>query len=133
MMYTPVTSRKHPASSPLAIFAEMSTPRRYSYTIRFKVSVLEWQCKNEPSIHRTCQLFSINRKHVGGRNHERKHPIPCISPPPALCTKAIYGCKRGAYLLDSMVLCVHTVPFPSYIDPCAFMHSFLLLHSTTEF
>ena len=38
-------------------------PRRSSYTVRFKVSVVEWQRKNEASIHRTAKHFSIDRKH----------------------------------------------------------------------
>ena len=57
-----------------------------SYTVRFKVSVVEWQCKNEASIHRTAKHFSIE----GGRNHKRKCRIPCISSP---C--AFYWGKRG--------------------------------------
>ena len=42
----------------------MSTPRRNSYTVSFKVSVVEWQRKNEASIHRTAKYFSIDRKRV---------------------------------------------------------------------
>ena len=42
----------------------MSTPCRNSYTVRFKASVVEWQCKNEASIHTTAKHFSINRKCV---------------------------------------------------------------------
>ena len=42
----------------------MSTPCRNSYTVRFKVSVVEWQRKNEASIHTTAKHFLINRKCV---------------------------------------------------------------------
>ena len=42
----------------------MSTPRRNSYTVRFKVSVVEWQRKNEASIHKTAKHFTIDRKRV---------------------------------------------------------------------
>ena len=42
----------------------MSTPRRNSYTVSFKVFMVEWQRKNEASIHRTAKHFSINRKLV---------------------------------------------------------------------
>ena len=58
-------------------------PRWNFYTVRFKVSVVEWQRKNKASIHRTSQHFSIE----GGHNRKRKCHILCISPP-ALCTKA---------------------------------------------
>ena len=42
----------------------ISPPRRNSYTVRFKVSVLEWQCKNEASIRRNAKSFPINRKFI---------------------------------------------------------------------
>ena len=47
-------------------------PRRNSYTVRFKVSVVGWQRKNEASIHRTAKHFLIE----GGRNRKRKCRIP---------------------------------------------------------
>ena len=97
-MDTPATLRKRPAS--LALNAEARQPtakagniypprpsrsapappsRRNSYlTVRFKVSVVEWQRKNKTSTHRTDIHFSIE----GGRNRERKCRIPRISPPP---------------------------------------------------
>ena len=54
--------------------APTSLPRSNSYTVRFKVSVMEWQHKNEVSIHRTTQHFSIGwGGGGGGRNRERKH------------------------------------------------------------
>ena len=89
-MDTPAASQKRPASvgsiSPPCVLCLASTlpPCRNSYTVRFKVSVVEWQHKNEASIYRTTKHFSIK----GECNHERKCCIPCISPPPALCTKA---------------------------------------------
>ena len=42
----------------------MPTPRRNSYTVRLKVSVVEWQHKNEVSIHRTAKHFLIACKRV---------------------------------------------------------------------
>ena len=64
----------------LAFYAQPTLPapppRRNSYTVRFKVFVVEWQRKNEASIHRTAKHFSIE----GGSNRERKCYIPRISP-----------------------------------------------------
>ena len=37
---------------------------RNSYKVRFKVSVVEWQCKNETSIHITAKHFPIDCKRV---------------------------------------------------------------------
>ena len=48
----------------------MSTLRRNSYTVKFKVSVVEWQRKNEASIHRTAKRFSIDRKRVRKQRSE---------------------------------------------------------------
>ena len=122
-MDTPATLRKRPASSALArqptasvgsIFpprfvrsAPAPPSRRNSYlTVRFKVSVVEWQHKNEASIHRTTKHFSIEgernlasfpgaRKNEARRNRERKCRILRISPPPpAVCTKAKVGRGR---------------------------------------
>ena len=76
-------------------------PRRNFFTVRFKVSMVEWQRKNEASIHRTAKHFSVE----GGRNRERKCRIPRISPPPALCTKAKFAKGGGGvYLQDTTVL-----------------------------
>ena len=53
--------------------------------------MVEWQCKNEASIHRwyrTAKHFSIEVGGGGGRDRERKCRISRISTPPALCTKA---------------------------------------------
>ena len=52
-----------------------STPRRNTHTVRFKVSIVDWQRKNEASIHRTAKHFSVE----GGRNRERKCRIPHIT------------------------------------------------------
>ena len=65
----------------------------FSSKIRFNVSVVAWQCKNETSIHKTAKHFSINSKHMVGRNHKRK-----CHPPPVLCTKATKVAKTGAVL-----------------------------------
>ena len=87
MMDLPAISWKRPAS--LALNASVGSispphvlhsalalpPCRNSYTVRFKVSVVEWQCKNEASIHRTTKHFSI----VGGRSRKRKCCIPPCS------------------------------------------------------
>ena len=100
-MDMPAALQKRPASvgsiSPPRVLCLASTlpPCRNSYTVRFKVSVVEWQRKNEASIYRTTKHFSIE----GGRNHERKCRIPCISLPPGLCTKA-----KVAKGEDTMVL-----------------------------
>ena len=42
----------------------MSTLRRNSYSIKFKVSVVEWHHNNEASLHKTAKRFSIDRKRV---------------------------------------------------------------------
>ena len=42
----------------------MTSPRRNSYTVKFKISVVEWQRKNQASLHRTAAEFSIDRKRV---------------------------------------------------------------------
>ena len=87
-MDTPATSRKRPASSPLNAEAHQPTvsvgsisPPRASRSaptlLHSQVSVVEWQCKNEVSIHRTARHFSIE----GVRNRGRKCRIPRISPP----------------------------------------------------
>ena len=87
-------SRKFPACSPLnaearqptasvgsisqpRVLRSAPTPRRNSYTVGFKVCMVEWQRKNEASIHRTAKHFSIE----GGRNRGKKCRIPRISPP----------------------------------------------------
>ena len=54
----------------------MSTPRRNSYAVSFKVSVVEWQRKNEASIHRTAKYFSIDRKRVCDGEKERSEGRP---------------------------------------------------------
>ena len=51
-----------------------SLPLASVASLCLKVSVVEWQRKNEASIHRTAMLFLIE----GGRNCERKCPIPRI-------------------------------------------------------
>ena len=38
--------------------------RRNSYTVKFKVSVVEWQCQNEASVHGTAKEFTDDRKRV---------------------------------------------------------------------
>ena len=43
---------------------KMTSPRRNSYTVKFKMSVVEWQRKNQASLHRTAAEFSIDRKRV---------------------------------------------------------------------
>ena len=109
-MDTPATSRKRPASSPLnaqdhqptVSVASISPPRASRHS---QISVVEWQCKNEVSIHRTARYFSIEGGGGGGRNRERKCRIPRISPP-ALCTKA-YVAKGGTYLRDTTVIVPH--------------------------
>lgn len=45
----------------LIILNHLETP---TYTVSFKVSIIEWQCKNESSNHRTAKHFCINCKHV---------------------------------------------------------------------
>ena len=37
---------------------------RNSYTVKFKVSVVEWQCQNEASIHRQAKEFADDNKCV---------------------------------------------------------------------
>ena len=69
-------------------------PRSNSYTVRFKVSVVEWQRKNKVSIHRTTQHFSIGWVGEGGRNRERKCRIPRISPP-LLCFMLRLRLQKG--------------------------------------
>ena len=76
---TPTTSRKRPVSLPLNAKARQPTtsigsispprilrsaptpsfPSSKLYTVRFKVSMVEWQRKNEASIHRTAKHFLI--------------------------------------------------------------------------
>lgn len=65
----------------------MSTPRRNSYAVSFKVSVVEWQRKNEASIHRTAKYFSIDRKRVCDGEKERSEGRPVSNQ--LLKTKAI--------------------------------------------
>ena len=60
---------------------------------------MEWQLKNEASIHRTAKHFSIE----GGCNRERKCRIPRISPPPAVGSK-VKVARGGAYLRDTTVV-----------------------------
>ena len=43
---------------------KMTSPRRNSYTVKFKISVVEWQRKNQASLHRTAAEFSIDCKRV---------------------------------------------------------------------
>ena len=38
--------------------------RRSSYTVKFKVFVVEWQRKNNASVHKTAKEFSVDRKCV---------------------------------------------------------------------
>jgi len=38
--------------------------RRNSYTVKFKVSVEEWQRQNEASVHRPAKEFANDRKRV---------------------------------------------------------------------
>ena len=120
-MDTPATSRKRPASSflntearqpippasgPLSASRSMLSPHSppsLKLLHKFKVSVVEWQCKNKASIYRTAQHLLIER----GCNRERKCRIPRISPPPALCTKAKVA-KGGLYLWDTTVLLTHS-------------------------
>ena len=84
-------SQKFPACSPLrqptasvgsisqpCVVRSALTPRRNSYTVGFKVCMVEWQRKNEASIHRAAKHSSIE----GGCNRGRKCRIPRISPPP---------------------------------------------------
>ena len=42
----------------------MTSLRRNLYTIEFKVSVVEWQRKNQASLHKTAAKFSIDQKQV---------------------------------------------------------------------
>ena len=42
----------------------MSNLRRNSYTVKFKVSVVEWHRNNEASLHKRAKRFSVDRKHV---------------------------------------------------------------------
>ena len=42
----------------------MSALRRNSYSIKFKVSVVEWYHNNEASLHKTAKRLSIDRKRV---------------------------------------------------------------------
>ena len=42
----------------------MSNLRRNSYTVKFKVSVVEWHRNNEASLHKTAKRFSVDRKRV---------------------------------------------------------------------
>ena len=64
-----VVSRKY-APLPLAFLAQslaevfLSPPLVETPTVRFKVSVVEWQRKNKASIHRTAEHFSIARKFI---------------------------------------------------------------------
>ena len=37
---------------------------RNSYTVKFKVSVVEWHRNNEASLHKTAKRFSVDRKRV---------------------------------------------------------------------
>ena len=48
----------HPSTS------KVSTGRRNSYTVAFKISVVEWLRKNEASCHKAAKEFSIDRKRV---------------------------------------------------------------------
>ena len=73
-----------------------------SSKLRFNVSVVEWQCKNETSIHRTAKHFSINSKHMGGRNRERK-----CRPLLRFVLRLLRLQKRGPYLRDTTVLYNH--------------------------
>ena len=43
---------------------KMATLRRNSYTVEFKLSVIDWQRKNQASIHQTASEYSIDRKRV---------------------------------------------------------------------
>ena len=42
----------------------MTCIRRNSYTVEFKIAVVEWQRKNQASLHKTAAEFSIDRKRV---------------------------------------------------------------------
>ena len=48
-------------------------PLRNSYTVRFQVSMVEWQRKNEISIHRTVKHFSIEGGGVIARENVASH------------------------------------------------------------
>ena len=38
--------------------------RRNTYSVKFKVSVVEWQCQNEASVHRPAKEFADDRNHA---------------------------------------------------------------------
>ena len=69
------------------------------HSLRFKVSVVEWQRKNEAIIHRTNKRFSIK----GGHNRERKCHIPRTSPP-TLFTKAKFA--KGVHICGTLSFAV---------------------------
>ena len=69
------------------------------HSLRFKVSVVEWQRKSEASIHRTNKHFLIE----GGHNRERKCRIPCTSLP-ALFTKAKFA--KGVHTCGTLSFAV---------------------------
>ena len=83
--------REHLSASRFALAPRPPPPRRNFYTVRFKVSVVEWRGKNEASIHRSAKHFSIE----GGRNRERKRRIPRIAPPPLRFVLTLRLQKRG--------------------------------------
>ena len=57
-----------------SFFNMSSVPnRRSSYSVKFKVFVVEWQRKNNTSLHKTVKEFSVDRKRV--REWSDKHPL----------------------------------------------------------
>ena len=56
--------------------------RQNSYTVKFKVSVVEWQRQNEASVHRPAKEFANNRKRaasgINAMAHWKDKPVECL-------------------------------------------------------
>ena len=67
--------------------------RQNSYTVKFKVSVVEWQCQNKACVHRPAKEFGNDRKRV----REWRQPAECLE------NAAIYAVANLSVNLDHRV------------------------------